>query len=390
MIRSIVRFISVCLLLVSTISCSKQEEVIKSSKLPQYDIDLNQEQVSLIDFVDDVHFTFLEETEGSLFSGIRELIITEEVMYLVNMKARKLMKFKPDGTFINGIEDRGNGPAEYNQIGNLVLRQDTLIGIDFIRQRALKWDSELHFIDAKSLGFRLNDFVSRGNGFLVDVNYGFLDNSEFNMNNMLFMNNEFEIEKAAVPFKYVQSLAPGGHALFNKVGSDIFYRSSLNDTIFKIDGITNEVAPAYRFNLGELWLYGTEIQTNEEYLEHYESGYQNIEMLKYLGWLEDETLIVGKSYMVPSYESYGFFIDKEANQTYYVDWELGTEGFRNAFNPILLQNGRVYGSLHRDEFEYLMDQIPADDRSMLRDPNFKVVEGENPILVSFKVKFPEK
>jgi hypothetical protein len=84
----------------------------------------------------------------------------------------------------------------------------------------------------------------------------------------------------------------------------------------------------------------------------------------------------------------GFFIDKESSKVRYVDWMLGTD-IRDAFNPLVLQDGRIYGSLDRDEFEYLLDQIPADDRSMLRDPDFKVIEGENPVLVSFKIKLPD-
>jgi hypothetical protein len=137
-----------------------------------------------------------------------------------------------------------------------------------------------------------------------------------------------------------------------------------------------------------LWLYGSEIKTDQDYNKRYENNFfQDQEILHWLHWLENKEVIIGKSSTVPDYRSLGFFIDKASNNIHYVDWMLGTD-IRDAFNPLVLQDGRVYGSLDRDEFEYLLDQIPADDRSMLRNPNFEIVEGENPVLVSFKVKFP--
>ncbi|OEK04336.1 6-bladed beta-propeller [Roseivirga misakiensis] len=364
-----------------------ENSVPSSDELPQYDIDFNQKHVPLVEFMEDVEFIFLEETPESLFGGIKEVIVSDGSIYLLDSKLIKLMKFRSDGSFVEMLSNRGNGPSQYQQIIDLVLKEDTLIGIDSRRQRVLKWDSNLGFVDSKSLGYRLNDFVEWNKGFLIDINYDFLDISNFNMNNILFLNNDFEIEKAAVPFQNIM-WAPGGHQLFNKFGGKVFYRSSLSDTVFQIDSVTEEIEPAYRFSLGEFWLYGTEIKTNEEYMVHYETGFQNIEMLKYLGWFEDETFILGQTYKVPDYTWYGFLIDKQnENQIHYVDWLLG-EGYGSAFIPLLLQDGRLYGALDRDKFDFLLDQITDESRSILRNPDFKTVDGENPVLISFKVRFP--
>jgi hypothetical protein len=283
-------------LLILSFSCSNEEKRIKNSdresEFYQYDIDFSQKQIPLINFMDDIEFTFLEETDSSLFSGVRKLIVTEEFIFVVEGKFRKLLKFRADGSFIKSIYDLGEGPEQYNVINDIRLKGDTLIGIDSRRQRVLKWDSNLNFINAHKFDFRIRDFIPIQDQFIFSLNYSEFQNENWEKKNLLFTDEQFNIVKASVPFDNFSWFGLRGINVFNVIDRDIYYKPNLTDTVYKVDGVSKEVSAAYRFDLGDLWLYGTEIKTDQDYNKRYDNFFQDQEIVQYLDWLENKEIII--------------------------------------------------------------------------------------------------
>lgn len=85
------------------------------SKRNSIDLDQN-DQVSIVDFIDSVSIVLLETNEKSLISDLSKIIPYNNRYYILDIRLQAVFCFEHSGKFLFKIDQRGRGPEEYSYI----------------------------------------------------------------------------------------------------------------------------------------------------------------------------------------------------------------------------------------------------------------------------------
>lgn len=83
----------------------------------RHSIDLDQnDQVSIVDFIDSVSIVLLETNDKSLIGDMSKIIPYNNRYYILDMRLQAILCFENNGKFLFKIDQRGRGPEEYSYL----------------------------------------------------------------------------------------------------------------------------------------------------------------------------------------------------------------------------------------------------------------------------------
>jgi hypothetical protein len=118
---------------------------------------LNSEDKQLTTkIIDSIAYLPLMETEGSYFSDVRKLKVTDDYIFIFDASgSRSLLCFLPSGEFVRKIGARGNGPGEYSMLWDFDVDKDNIYLYDRAKKNILIYSMDGRFVTSKPLPFRI-------------------------------------------------------------------------------------------------------------------------------------------------------------------------------------------------------------------------------------------
>ena len=100
----------------NSIVCINIQDVLKQEKV----------ELCLSDEANKIDIVPLETTEHSLLSTIVDVFITDKEIFIWDLK-NGIFRFSRDGTFLNKIGKRGQGPGEYLYVNQMIIDYDKVL-----------------------------------------------------------------------------------------------------------------------------------------------------------------------------------------------------------------------------------------------------------------------
>ena len=238
----------VSLLLLS--SCKQEKETHSVPVLNLVEVLEGNKTVELSDFIAKIETIQLETNEEILIKSIYDVILNSEHLIVVHDNQCSL--FDLQGNFIRKISSRGQGPREYNDIGNVVLIGDVIYILDTFGKKFLSFNLDGTFLFSSSYTTpnRL-DFAT-----VLDDNYlgYYAKRGGFEKNKLFFFNKEGQAIDS-VPY-HKQYENPSGiiSVFYDEVQmyryhGAVHLKELANDTLFAVSSDRN-IIPLYVLDLG--------------------------------------------------------------------------------------------------------------------------------------------
>lgn len=272
-------FISLVVSCGSHDSKNKTESLVEEDSIVRIGIPdvLKEEKVELYlsDEADKIDIVPLETTGQSLLSTIVDVFITDEDIFIWDFK-NGIFRFSRDGTFLNKIGKRGQGPGEYLYVNQLIVDYDKVLisetGKESSATRRIHvYDFQGHFLQTiltpklfvGTLGTLLFFNDER---FAVDP-IAVFDDFRKNYWTVALLDSSFNIKKEFYNPSFSgrekdiwenRSLSYGWKSFWEEYGPFIStYKNDMHvcfyqeDTVYLYDKIKKELKPKYILNMGD-------------------------------------------------------------------------------------------------------------------------------------------
>ncbi|MDR1115000.1 MAG: 6-bladed beta-propeller [Tannerella sp.] len=156
-----------CIMLLSLfISYGCKEQTGNKTNAIFVDIDNISNDVSIFDIFDKVEIIPLETNDESLIKYITGLVCYNNNLYIFDYNLSKILAFDHSGKFLFSIDNRGQGPEQYNHISDFDIDKDNnkIIFVSAI-------DSKLHEYDMNGNFIRKYNLPESGNGAYKYIKY---------------------------------------------------------------------------------------------------------------------------------------------------------------------------------------------------------------------------
>ncbi|MCK4980150.1 MAG: 6-bladed beta-propeller [Candidatus Delongbacteria bacterium] len=91
-----------------------------------------------------------DDAKERIFSRVADLVVdSEQSIYIADSHSSTIKKFDKNGKFIKSFGGLGNGPGEYQMLGDMSIFNDTIVVFDQASIKRVKYDT-----DGKFLGFK--------------------------------------------------------------------------------------------------------------------------------------------------------------------------------------------------------------------------------------------
>jgi len=249
-------------LLISTIACTHKNsfDAYQSNKKEMVIIEIDnipyKREVILDSLFRTSRIIILETSGDNLIGSYDKLMISDNIIYILDKKVTQaIYAFNFDGSFRFKIARLGEGPGEYREIRDFTVASgsDHLELMDFPGGQILKFDKLSGELEAD---VRLNKntyyaaFEKIGNQYITAHanNCGLLEDC-FNLS---FHDHDFEMLSTHFPI-HTDLLKNNyrGEFHFSRNENQILYKEVLNDTIYKIDPIDQQVSAAFAIDFGK-------------------------------------------------------------------------------------------------------------------------------------------
>lgn len=164
--KNIFRLITLLLLF----SCERKDA--NETVVEGYDRDYCEENAPLSFFVDSIEVVSLAEDSNIHLANVEKIVCHEEDYYILDNN--KVMRFGPDGNFLNYCGERGHGHGEYINIATFIAHNDTISIIDSYKNTLMHYALDGDFLCE----------VNAPEGTLVNVK-----DATFEKDNVLFLAN---------------------------------------------------------------------------------------------------------------------------------------------------------------------------------------------------------
>lgn len=304
---------------------------------------------------------------------------------LDNVMTKALYAFNLDGSFVQQIGTRGNGPGEYITPFKYSVneRDSTLSVIDIEQQKLIIYSlADFRFVSEKKMPFYSDDMEQ-----LPDDNYVWYNDgvSEEFDSYVLITDKDFNVGKSFIPIDFVSGYSMGSSRKVYKCGDEVSLYIPFNPVLYRVN--SDGVSPVFQLKFGENALPPIDFlkeksANNRNYIpDLLESPY-----VAFYDVYENERLLC-VPYYVDRTMYFGFY-DKANNVSYnFSQNKLQSELQTGAFSsPIGITQDGSFISLLRPG---LLLQLQEDGTKM-NDDLLQILnestEEDNPILLFFSLK----
>ena len=280
-IKFLICFIAVILLDSCSSSMNNLEETFKTYQVP-----FSKSAKGIVEFMDDIEITFLEETDSSLIRGVSDIIFRDDRLLVVEAFETKLFEFNLSGTFIRGLDKEGLGPGEYTLISQIIPLNEKYLLFDNGRKVVSEWTFDWTFLKSQKFNFHANNVAPFDNGFLVNNGYDFAFDTV--SSSSLKFDSNFNFEIAQLPFSEPLYTSLGESRGFQKVDEAIHIRPLYSDTTYVI--MANMAKPIYRLDFGTKWRYN---DLSDAYIMELSQRAKNEDGVWFLNTWENDEFVYG-------------------------------------------------------------------------------------------------
>ena len=152
--HDIMRIINLFLcVLLFCVSCTSTHD--DTYEIVKYDHTNIKESYPLSTFIDTVKFIRLELPESCFFGRVGDILFDDSGIYAVDSKQDIVYRFNSDGTFLNTIGKRGEGPGEYADLTSCFLGKNSIYIADIYISRIYEYSFDGDYIGTISHPFEL-------------------------------------------------------------------------------------------------------------------------------------------------------------------------------------------------------------------------------------------
>lgn len=242
--------------------------------------DLNPKStVSKDSIIDTTFYIPLETTRSSLIGQIDELIITEKYIVVLDIyQTSSIYIFDRMGSFLQKINQIGEGPGEYTQPTDIVMDEenDQILLLHGFPSKVMKYNTEGDFIEEMALPMRFRSFSLLMDGSIVLVNepgarkYG-NPQGHFNeiFSKLVILNPSGNTIYAGGPINraYEENIISNINFGIIENQGLVSFQPCFSDTIFRV--VNYQVNPQFIFDFKEHKVIEKEVagKTSDEYKE---------------------------------------------------------------------------------------------------------------------------
>ena len=190
-------------------------------------------QVELSSISDSICVVSLQTNDTCLISNIRDMLLYEDRIYILDLDAAKVFIFDRQGKCLSVIDNRGEGPQEYVSLSCFYINKhnETLVLVDNQKKKEHIYSLNGHYLDSAPIDFKILSatYLDSGEKLLVRNQADASANTGFLLN----VYKQDLLLRRYLPFHY-----ENGASIMSKdhgecvYGSSFYYNSLNNDTIY--------------------------------------------------------------------------------------------------------------------------------------------------------------
>jgi hypothetical protein len=141
-------FLSIVIFTASSCNNTSKKE---TSFTPEYNFRCINKNWNVSDYFDLNKIICLETNENCFISRIDKMLIKNDRIYILDIKAKSVFMFTVEGKYISKINNVGKGPDEYLSIESMDITNDAICLLAWqAKQKIMKFDLELSFINEEA------------------------------------------------------------------------------------------------------------------------------------------------------------------------------------------------------------------------------------------------
>ena len=205
--------------------------------------------------IEDVRFIPLETKNESLFGSINELIVTDDLFFILDKALKKVLCFDIDGKFKFLIHNLGKGPKEFIEVSDIFVdsTDKNLFLLDSDQNKILKYDFEGNFLKETIIDFvyPFRSFSVNNGNYLIDFNNrvipGMFPELEFDL---ITLDSLGKVKSRNLAYNKVYNPYMYDHTTcFSNNSDGLQYISLLKKSIYTISG--NTIQKKYLLDFGK-------------------------------------------------------------------------------------------------------------------------------------------
>ncbi|WP_101544573.1 6-bladed beta-propeller [Bacteroides cutis] len=363
------------------VSCSTSNKEVESVI-----VDFSEESSLSASDLLSVSYVKLETGDDYLLAGGNQCTnVGDRYILLDNIMARTLYAFNLDGSFVQQIGKKGNGPGEYiNPFEYSVNERDkTLSVIDIEQQKIIVYSlADFRFLSEKKMPFYSDYMEQLPNGDYVWYNKLASDASD---SYAFITDKDLNIKKSFIPIDFSSGYSLGTSRKLYKQGDEVSLYTPFNPVLYRVK--SDSIYPAFQFKFGEKKLPPIDFlkeksANNKNYIpDLLESPY-----VAFYNVYESDQLLCVPYYMDKT--MYFGFYDKKKNISYnFSQDKLQSELQIGAFSsPIgVTQDGSFISLLRPGLLLQLQEKGNKINDELIQLLN-ESTEEDNPILLIYSLK----
>lgn len=375
--RSGVSILVMSLILTSCFDTEKSETTVDKNAFQSYQMDLEAPKVELLDLIEELRVTRLEETDQSLLSNVVRIEYLNG-RYLTFNKMGDIFLFNEAGSFLRKINKLGDGPEEYRSISDLWLDDDQITVYSRASSIISRYSIQGEFIDSKRLPYRVGHINRYKEGYVIESNFNPINDS---LKYKFAALNE-SLEPTALYLKYDEIpdnvIWSDNNSVIQHDNSALLFRM-YSDTVHQFKN--NTFSPLVHFNFGEDWFWKGKPQFSQKDFEKIESSQQAWEMSMSFG---DEFIYVKA---IIGYSHWAHFLINRSSGTIVRLEMLKENGKELTLTNLTWKNDELMFSVSPSDLKPLLDAIQKKGVKVSGDINLQDIErSENPVLLFAKFK----
>ncbi|WP_077152760.1 6-bladed beta-propeller [Bacteroides bouchesdurhonensis] len=376
---------------------NKQDPLLSQAKC----VDINNPiSISINDLVTDIDTIGLEVTDSSLLGDIHMLRIMNDKLYILDTKDDAIYIFSRNGDFIRKIYRVGQGPKEYIRINGFEVdyQRNCLILTDSFSKRIFIFDEYGELLKVVPLKFSAYILLARNGGFL---NF-YSGPKQMYASNQDMENYNIHVLDSCGNFvsSFLENQTPHRIDLesteridYHANSEDVLFHPTFGNVIYRIDK-NNQISPEYVFrNKSNYKLLTPEERRDMTHIFGQKNMIEEKEREGYLlSWgcvydLDDYCLFTMTGWNHPKH----IYYQKSTGKSIMIDPEKmkGDASLCRLFNTPIYQteDNYFYNIIPLYIVDELADKLPEGKlKTFLQNHN---TPNSNPLIIKYKIKFPE-
>ena len=217
------------------LSCSEKRNT-NSDRLQTWRLDIEHADTLLRHSIDSIHYILLDGTEKSFIFNANKITVKNGLIYLGDFRSSKIVAYDPKGAFRFAIDQKGQGPEEYQEIKSFAVDEQNIYAIDNGRHKLYVFNAQNGaYKQSLALPFIPDDIEILPDGNLIFAYIPFKEgrlNLEQTRHKIFITDKELNIKKRWFEYQEGDYEFIGKRTYFTSADQGIVYSSHSSDDLF--------------------------------------------------------------------------------------------------------------------------------------------------------------